>query len=236
MSESPLDIGVALKFLRALGKNNDRGWFAEHRAVYDETIKPGWEDLVAALLAVGTSFDERLAHVDPKRCIFRLYRDTRFSNDKTPYKPGITAWMSPFGKAGSNPGFYLALEPGGKSMLAAGLYSPEKETLAEIRRHFAHDDVRPFERILAAKKMQPYLPLETDALTMMPRGFPKDHPRAALIRARRFTIRRGFTDRELIDGDAFALFRNAMRDCAPFVRYFERFADASASTRDLMDG
>jgi uncharacterized protein (DUF2461 family) len=81
--------------------------------------------------------------------------------------------------------------------------------------------VRPFDALFRAKKIAPYLPLVTDSLTRSPRGFPKDHPHVALIRARRYMIRRDYTDAEITTTGAFATFRAAMRDCAPFVAYLD---------------
>ena len=229
-----IDVARTLRFLRALGRNNDRTWFAGHREVYDEHIKPEWQDLVAGLLAAAVPLDERFAHVDPKACLFRLHRDTRFSNDKTPYKTNVSAFLSPFGKSGTNAGFYVSVEPGG-SIFAAGIYTPADAPLHALRRHFAEGETRPFERIFAAKRMQPYLPLTTDSLTRSPRGFPKEHPHLPLVRARRYMVRRTFRDAELQDAGAFASFRTAMRDCAPFVRYLDAVA-SSVSMRDFNDG
>jgi uncharacterized protein (TIGR02453 family) len=181
MSADPIDAARALRFLRALRRNNDRAWFAEHRAVYDEHIKPEWEDLVAALLVAGSAFDERLAYVDPRACIFRLARDIRFSHDKTPFKSHLAAFLSPFGKNGMNAGFYIEIDAGA-ARFAAGIYTPEKEALHELRRHFAAD-ARPFSRVLGSKAIAPYLPLRTDGLMRSPRGFPTDRTRNSSVRA-----------------------------------------------------
>jgi uncharacterized protein (TIGR02453 family) len=227
MSGEVIDVARTLRFLRALRKNNDRAWFAEHRAVYDDHIAPEWRDLVSGLLAAAVPLDERFAYVDPKACLFRLHRDTRFSADKTPYKTGISALLSPFGKSGANAGYYVALEPG-ESMFAAGIYTPTDEALAALRRHFAEADVRPFEALFRAKKIAPYLPLQTNSLSRSPRGFPKEHPHVALIRARHFMIRREYSDAEITQAGAFTTFRNAMRDCAPFVAYLDAIAGGAA--------
>ncbi len=226
MSGDVIDVARTLRFLRALRKNNDRTWFAEHRAVYDEHIKPEWNDLVAGLLAAAVSLDERFAYVAPAACLFRLHRDTRFSTDKTPYKTGISAFLSPFGKSGANAGYYVALEPGA-SLFAAGIYTPEKDALHALRTHFAENDPRAFEALFRARPMQPYLPLQTDPLTRSPRGFPAEHPHPTLIRARRYMVRRNYPDASLAAAGAFATFRNAMRDCAPLVRYLDAIVTTS---------
>lgn len=221
-SENPLDVRTALRFLRALRENNDRTWFAANRGVYDETIKPQWEAFVAGLLIRGGSFDERLHQVDPRRCIFRIYRDTRFSNDKSPYKPHLSAFLSPRGWRGITPGFYVQVRPGGESLFAAGIYVPEKPVLLAIRERLADGDPD-FARILKSKRLAPYLPVVTDPLKVMPRGYDRDHPQAAWIRARRFMVRQTFTDKVAQSDDLFALMRTAMRDTAPFVAWLDQF-------------
>jgi uncharacterized protein (TIGR02453 family) len=215
---SPLDVAAALRFLRALAKNNSREWFTDHRAEFDATIRPQFEDFVAGLLIAGTKFDQRFAYVDPKRCIFRIHRDIRFSADKTPYKTRLSAFLSPLGWRGTTPGFYVAIEPGGASLFAAGIYTPEKPVLADLRRRFAAGDPD-FAKLLRSKRLAPYLPLDTDPLVRVPAGFAPDHPHADLIRARRCMVRRNFSDAELTRGDAFEQFGTALRDTAPLVQW-----------------
>jgi uncharacterized protein (TIGR02453 family) len=227
-SENPLDVRTALRFLRGLRDNNDRAWFAANRGVYDDTIKPQWEAFVAGLLIRGGSFDERLHYVDPRRCIFRIHRDTRFSNDKSPYKPHLSAFLSPRGWRGITPGFYVQLSPGGETRFAAGIYVPEKPVLLAIRERLAEGDPE-FARILKSKRLAPYLPVDTDPLKMMPRGYDRDHPQAPLIRARRFMVRATYTDKIAQDGDFFALVRAGMRDTAPFVAWLDRFVTQPAA-------
>jgi uncharacterized protein (TIGR02453 family) len=216
----PLDAARALRFLRKLAKNNDRGWFAANRAEYDEYVKPAWEDLVAALLIAAIPYDERFAAVEPRACIFRLARDTRFSGDKTPYKSAISAFLSPYGKNGANAGYYVAIEPG-ESLFAAGIYTPEKEALQALRAHFAAD-AGPFARVLRAKALAPYLPLQTDPLVRTPRGLPAEHPQPEWLRARRYMVRRPLADAELTKRGPLAAFRAMVRDCAPLVGYLDR--------------
>jgi uncharacterized protein (TIGR02453 family) len=236
MRGEPIDAARALRWLRQLKKNNDRAWFTAHREMYDEQIKPEWEDLVTALLVSAVRFDERLAYVDPRRCLFRLARDIRFSNDKTPFKTHVSAWLSPFGKSGANAGFYVSISPG-DSHFSAGIYTPEKPALEALRRRMAADP-RPFDRILKAKALATYLPLRTDGLTRMPRGFPKEHPRGELIRARNYLVRRAYSDAEIARKGAFATFRDAIRDCAPFVRYIDGVVGtvSSAAMREPSEG
>jgi uncharacterized protein (TIGR02453 family) len=234
--KEPFDVGRALRWLRQLKKNNDRAWFAAHRETYDEHVRPEWEDLVTGLLVSAVRFDERFAYVDPRKCLFRLARDIRFSNDKTPFKTRLSAWLSPFGKSGANAGYYVSVAPG-ETRFGAGIYTPEKPVLEALRRGLAADS-RPFDRILRAKTMAPYLPLRTDALVRMPRGFPKEHPRGELIRARNYLVGCVYSDAEIARTGAFSAFSKALRDCAPFVRYIDEVADAfsSAAMREPSEG
>lgn len=231
MTGDPFDAARALRWLRQLKQHNDRGWFAAHRVTYDAYVKPEWEDLVAALLVSAVPFDERFAYVDPRACTFRLARDIRFSNDKTPYKSRVAAWLSPFGKSGAYAGYYVSVEPGG-THFSAGIYVPEKPVLEALRRTLAADP-RPFLRIVNAKRLAPYLPLRTDALARMPRGFPKDHPYGELLRARHYLVGRDYTDAEIAKTGAYAAFRAAIRDCSAFVGYIDGVAATQGEGSDV---
>jgi uncharacterized protein (TIGR02453 family) len=180
------------------------------------------------------SFDERFAHIEPRRCIFRIHRDVRFAKEKSPYKSRLSAFLSPRGWRGTTPGFYVAIEPGGESMFAAGIYTPEKHVLADLRRRFAAGDAA-FDRILRKRAFAPYLPLDTDPLVRIPAGFERDHPRGELVRARRCMVRRAFADSELMRGDAFGAYRAAMRDTAGFVGWLDASVEATASPPAVED-
>ncbi len=226
----PLHLPATFRFLRGLARNNDRAWFHANRAAWDGHVRHAFEDLVTMLLLAGARADDRLAHVDPRACLFRLANDTRFHVSKAPYKTWLSAWMSPGGKDGAFAGYYVHLGPG-DSHFSAGIYVPAKPSIHALRSAFADDgsDARAFDRILGSKPMRPYLPLDTEPLRVTPRGFPKDHPRLPLIRARNYLVRRDVSDRELLERGAFAVFRDAMRATAPFVRWI---AARAGVTRD----
>ncbi|HEX3465954.1 MAG TPA: TIGR02453 family protein [Candidatus Elarobacter sp.] len=229
----PLDLAVAFRFLRGLKRNNDRTWFHANRAAWDDHVRHGFEDLVTMLLLAGAQADDRLAHVDPRACLFRIANDTRFHKQKNPYKTWLSAWMSPGGKNGAYPGYYVHLAPGA-SHVSAGVWVPDKPSLHALRTTFAEDgaDARAFDRILASRAIHPYLPLETHALRVTPRGFAKSHPRLPLIRARNYMLSRDVPDAELQRRGAFAVFRDFIRDTAPFVRWLDAHA---AHERDAGD-
>ena len=111
----------------------------------------------------------------------------------------------------------------GASHVSAGVWVPEKEALHALRSAFAEDDARAkaFDRILAARSIAPYLPLETASMRITPRGFPKRHPRLPLIRARNYMLERPVNDAELRANGVFATIRNAIKTTAPFVRWLD---------------
>jgi uncharacterized protein (TIGR02453 family) len=228
----PLDLDVAFRFLRGLKKNNDRTWFHANREAWDGHVRHGWEDVVTAVVLASASFDDRLRHADPRACLFRIANDTRFHQHRDPYKPWLSAWISPGGKSGAFAGYYVHLAPGA-THFSAGIYVPVKPALHALRTAFADDgaDARRFDRILAAKPIRPYLPLDTEPLRVTPRGFPKQHRRLRLIRARNYLLRRDVEDDELRRRGTFAVFRDAIRDCAPFVLWLDERA-RSGELRD----
>ncbi len=229
----PLDLAVTFRFLRGLKANNDRTWFHANRDAWDRHIRHAWEDLVTMALLDCGSADERLRHVDPRACLFRIANDTRFHKQRDPYKPWLSAWLSPGGKNGAFAGYYFHLAPG-DSHFSAGIYVPEKDALHALRAAFARDgaDARAFDRILASRAMRPYLPLDTEPLRVTPRGFPKTHVRLPLVRARNYMVRRALADTELRSRGPLRVFRDAVRATSPFVRWLDaRAATAESAER-----
>ena len=236
VAADPLDLRTTFRFLRGIKRNNDRTWFHAHRADWDGHIRHAFEDLVTMLLLAGARTDDRLTHVDPRSCLFRLANDTRFHTGKSPYKTWLSAWMSPGGKNGAFAGYYIDLEPG-DSHVSAGIYVPAKPVIHALRSTFADDGAaaHQFDRMLASKAMRPYLPLDTEPLRITPAGFPKAHRRLPLIRARNYLVRRDVSDRELQERGAFAVFRDAMRATAPFVRWLDAHGRPAEATFEADD-
>jgi uncharacterized protein (TIGR02453 family) len=128
ITESTLD------FLKALKSNNSRDWFEAHRSDY-QAAYADFFDTVAQFVQSISRFDPAIAEarLDPKSCIMRIYRDIRFSKDKTPYKTGFFAFVSEGGRKGPLAGYYLHLEPG-ESFAGGGLYMPEPPVLEKTRK------------------------------------------------------------------------------------------------------
>jgi len=177
----------ALKFLRGLEKHNDREWFNDRKATYESELK---EPMLAILRKVTDAMlDFAPDHVRPaEKSLFRIYRDTRFSNNKLPYKNHVAAWWSHMGmEKTSGAGYYFQVSPKGV-VIAAGAYMPEKDQLAAIR-HWLLDNHAAFRAILdkpAVRKT--FKEFEGEALTRPPKGFPPDHPAMDLIKCKQWGL------------------------------------------------
>jgi len=177
----------ALTFLRNLAKHNDRVWFNERKAVYEAELK---EPMLAVIRKITEAMlDFAPNHVRPaEKSLFRIYRDTRFSNNKLPYKTHVAAWWSHMGmEKTSGAGYYFQVSPKGV-VIAAGAYMPEKEQLAAIR-HWLLDNHKEFRRVLQAPAVRKtFAEFEGEALTRPPKGFPCEHPAMDLIKCKQWGL------------------------------------------------
>lgn len=194
---------AAFTFLKGLKRHNARPWFEDRRATYEAAIRDPMRSLIEAV-------DIRLArHApeiigDPKRSMFRIHRDVRFSNDKSPYKTWASAWFyhRDAGKgvgqdAHGGAGLYFHLEPGGCEV-AGGLWMPERGALGKVRDAIAADPDG-FTRVVSgAAFKRTYRKLSEQAvLTRTPRGYPTDHPAEQWLRYKSFTSTVLLTDAQV---------------------------------------
>lgn len=177
----------ALTFLRGLARHNDREWFTPRKPVFEAELK---QPMLAAIRKITDAMiDFAPDHVRPaEKCLFRIYRDTRFSSDKRPYKTHIAAWWSHQGlQKTSGAGYYFHIDPK-EIIIAAGAYMPEKDQLAAIR-HWLLDNHQHFRKLLQNPKVRrTFEEFEGNALTRPPKGFPKDHPALDLIQCRQWGL------------------------------------------------
>jgi uncharacterized protein (TIGR02453 family) len=169
----------ALKFLRSLKRNNKREWFQARKEIFDIHLRAPMEQLVEAINAELLKFAPE--HItDPKKAIYRIYRDTRFSPDKTPYKTHIAAIFPRRGlDRHTSAGFYFHLSPE-ETGVATGLYQPGKEELLGVRTWMQHNHERFRKASRAPEKLLGKL--HGDSLTRTPKGFDSTHPADDLVR------------------------------------------------------
>jgi len=216
---------AAIRFLSQLKRNNTRPWFEDNRVVYDAEVR-------APLKALVEELDVHLARIapeitgDPRRSIFRIHRDVRFSRDKSPYKTHAACWFyhqdagrGVGGEAQGGAGFYFHFSPA-ETFLGGGIWMPPRESLARLRQALV-DDLETFEAIVLGRGFRRHFGgLDEEArLKRMPRGFSEDHPAAPWLRYQSFTVGRMLSRKEL---HAPALPRTLAREfeaLTPFVRW-----------------
>jgi uncharacterized protein (TIGR02453 family) len=205
-----------LAFLRALARHNDREWFTPRKAVFEAELKE-------PMLAIIRKVTDAMATFAPsfvrpaEKCLFRIYRDTRFSADKKPYKTHVAAWWSHQGlEKTSGAGYYFHIDAK-EVVIAAGAYMPEKDQLAAIR-HWLLDNHLEFRKLLQKPAVRKtFSEFEGNALTRPPKGFPKEHPALDLIRCRQWGLSTTLSASAALDpGFAAELIRH-FRLAAPVV-------------------
>ncbi len=177
----------ALTFLRNLARHNDREWFTPRKAEFEALLREPMLSIVRRVTDAMVDFAPD--HVRPaEKSLFRIYRDTRFSNDKRPYKTHVAAWWSHQGlEKTSGAGYYFHISAK-EVVVAAGAYMPEKEQLAQIR-HWLLDHHAEFRKLLARPAIRKaFSEFEGNALTRPPKGFPCEHPGMDLIRCRQWGL------------------------------------------------
>ncbi|MEO8371947.1 MAG: DUF2461 domain-containing protein [Candidatus Solibacter sp.] len=178
-----------LQFFASLQRNNRREWFQPRKQIFDDQLKQPMRELVAAVNGSLQRFAPDYVN-DPDKAIYRIYRDTRFSNDKTPYKDHIAASMHRRGVKCSA-GFYFAVSHK-EFAIGGGLYQPDKDTLAALRTCFAERHAE-FRKITAARPLKQLLgDVQGECLTRTPKGFPSDHPAADLLRLKQCYLYRTY--------------------------------------------
>ncbi len=201
-------------FLKKLTKNNNREWFNENKNLYLESqqnVISFLEDLINEM----ADFDEDLRKIDAKKSLFRIYRDTRFSKDKIPYKTNFGASLG-MGKGSQKGGYYLHLEPG-KSFIAGGIYMPESSVLKELRKEISlyGDD---FIEILNNKEFKKHFPEldQADKLKKVPQGFEKEDTMAEYLKLKNFIVVYNLKDEEVLNESSIKNLTKLFKLMKPF--------------------
>lgn len=177
-------------FLHRVAANNNREWFHRHKSEYDE-LRALWLDDLDRLLKLMTLWEPQLAAQTAKTCAYRFYRDTRFSQDKSPYKTFFSAAISPWGRKTHRAGYYLHMgideeNLWGGSGLYGGLWCPDSPMLQKMR-HAIVDNIEEFEEITRNPEFLKHYPSWIgESLKNVPKGWEKDHPQASLLKLKEY--------------------------------------------------
>ncbi len=194
-----MDFRKLASFLTKLKANNNKEWFEANRKEY-EALRKDWIEFVAKLIKGISTFDPAIAGLDAKSTIFRINRDIRFSNDKSPYKTNFGSSMSPGGKKGMHAGYYFHVDPK-EAFVAGGTYMPEPNVLAAIRQEIDYDPDG-FKKIVEGKAAKKYFKgLEGEKLSRPPKGYEADNPAIEYIKHKSFIFSLKLSPKELLEKD-----------------------------------
>jgi uncharacterized protein (TIGR02453 family) len=209
------DMKQILVFLDGLSQNNQKTWFEGHRADY-QTARTTFEQFIDSLIDEFRAPDH-LEGLSARDCMPRIYRDIRFSKDKSPYKTNLGALIGPGGWRGARLGYYVSVEPHGHSMVAGGLYDPMPEQLEQFRRTIARD-ARAFKRVTQHKGfVTAFGEVQGDRLKTAPKGYDRAHPEIALLQLKQITAYHSFSDEAVLANDFREQVIYACRVLRPFL-------------------
>jgi uncharacterized protein (TIGR02453 family) len=187
-------------FLKQVAENNNRLWFTENKPEYKE-LHGQFTDFMREISIKIASFDPALksTQVNDATKVFRIYRDARFSRNKSPYKLNFGGHIIPGGHDNALPGYYLHIQPGGHSFIGGGLYHPEPKDLSTVREYMA-EHYKKFEKLISEKAFKKVFPelWQGEALKTIPRGYDKDHPAAQYLRLKNYIWSIPLSDKEIL--------------------------------------
>lgn len=211
-------------FLKALKKNNNRDWFNDHKSEY-ENAKDNVLGFIQELVVAFSTFDSSLRGLEAKDCLFRIYRDTRFSKDKTPYKTNLGASINAGGKKSMGPGYYVHLEPGG-SFIAGGIWMPPADEVKKIRQEIDYNG-KDLKKVLTKpsfKKAFGGLSRE-HALKTAPKGYPKDHPDIELLKLNSFIVWKNVSDKDILGPKSIKTLTTLGKEMKPLMDFLKTALD-----------
>lgn len=190
-----------LLFLKELKKNNNREWFSENKYKFEEA-KKDVVDFTTLILKKVSTFDTSLSNVDPAKCVMRIYRDVRFSKDKSPYKLNFGIPFSRREKNIQGPGYYLHIQPG-ESFVGGGYWATPPEHLKMIRQEIDYN-TNEFLKIVTSKEfVKTFKTLsDEDKLKTTPKDYAKDHPAIEYLKLKSFVCFTPLSDEELVSDKA----------------------------------
>ena len=215
-------------FFKKLEKNNNREWFTEH--------KPEFKSLEAELKGFYTAALDKLQKHDAidKMKIFRIYRDVRFSKNKTPYK---THFGGSFGrtKPRLRGGYYVHIAPNNESFIATGFWEPNKDDLLRIRKELELDAAE-FRKVIGTKKFKDiWGSIVGDEVKTAPKGFSKEHEDIDLIRKKQFIFTKKFTDKEVISPNFLMEVDKSFKVIRPYFDYMSEVLTTDLNGVSLID-
>lgn len=212
---------ATIKFLEGIAKNNNKAWFDANRDAY-LAVKEDFEGLVTEVLSALAEVDPMYKEQQPKDCIMRIFRDVRFSKDKTPYKVNLGAGFSSGGRKFPGAGYYLHIEPGGRSFAGGGLWQPEGPQLKALRQEIDYN-FKEFAGIVEDKKFKKMFgAVDGDKLVKNPKGYSDDNPALEYLKLKSFTVGHNIADADLTKKGLAKKVAGTYETMKPFVDFLNR--------------
>lgn len=221
----------SIDFLKDLSKNNNRDWFNNYKDRYIEAHS----NIIAFAdaLLVEMNKHDKIETASGKNSVFRIYKDVRFSKDKTPYN---THWSGTFKRATKKlrGGYYFRIEPG-NSRLVGGFFGPESNDMKRIRQDI-DENYDAWEKLLADKTLvKTFGKMIGEQVSTAPRGYAKDHPAIDLLRHKQFLLKYEFTDQEVTGPDFLHSANNVFKKMRPFLNFMSEVLTTDANGISAVD-
>jgi uncharacterized protein (TIGR02453 family) len=212
---------ATFEFLSKLKENNNRDWFQQHKKEY-ENVRMGYESFVGEMIPGISLLDPSIGQPALKDCLFRIYRDVRFSNDKSPYKTHFGAFIGKGGRKTLGVGYYIHIEPG-QSMVAGGVYQPQPDVLKLLRNEIYFNSEE-FKGIITDPQfVKTFGALDDfDKMKLPPKDFPSDFPDIDLLKYRSYIIYRMLPDSEVLNPDFRKNILEVFKAMLPFHAFLHR--------------
>ena len=218
-----MNMQLTLDFLRDLRENNKREWFQENKSRYEEARKQ-MINLLNILIPAVRKIDEQVGALEPKECMFRIYRDIRFSKDKRPYKTNFGAVVGKGGRKSEYAGYYIHIEPG-NSMLGGGIYHPSADVLKSVRREI-YFNAPEFKKIINKDAFKAnFGDIRGEKLKRPPKDFPKDFPDIDLLKFKDYIAMQGVSDDLLLSEHFTEHALNAFKVMKPLQHFINNAID-----------
>ena len=211
-------------FLKEISKNNNREWYHANKDKYTRA-KADFENFVNIAIHEIGKFDDQIDTISAKDSIFRIYRDTRFSKDKTPYKTNMGAFIAKGGRKRGYAGYYIHIDPAG-SFLAGGIYMPSSPVLKLLRQEiYNYSDE--FRKIINDKSFELHFNglIEDNKLKGAPRGFPKDFEDIDLLKYTSYTVFKNIPDDKIKNPEFIQEVIKVFKVMKPFNHFLNRAID-----------
>lgn len=210
-----------LKFLKDLAANNNRDWFLANKRSFD-AAQDNLTAFAGYLIGAVGKFDDAVAAIDPKSCVFRIYRDVRFSKDKSPYKTNLGAYISPGGRKSMQPGYYFHVQPG-QSFVAGGKHVPDGPETLKIRNAIAANTDE-FLKVVEKKSFrEAFGEMRGDRLKSAPKGFDADHKAVEYLKLKEFMAFAELHDDKFLTSEEFPKYLvGIMKEMYPLVAFLRK--------------